>query len=95
MGSLREGDQCEPRDMKIKGGQGGEGTVSAKAPRASMALSRTRNTGCALCNKQAEKRHRKGTGDTGARLQGPGSPGGSAGTDFTRNGIGWEITKGI
>ena len=46
MGSFRERDQLELRDLKTKRGVGGdkEGTVSAKAPRASTTLSRTRNT---------------------------------------------------
>lgn len=47
----------ELRDLKIKMGQGRTG--GTKVPRASMGLSRPRNTTCVLCSKQGGKRCKK------------------------------------
>lgn len=49
IGSFKEHDLFELRDLRIKVGK--EGTGSTKAPRASVGPSGIRNTTCTMCSK--------------------------------------------
>lgn len=90
-GELQREGSVRTERPEDKGGDK-EGTVSAKAPRASTTLSRTRTT---IANKGKGSKKRVQGGGWGQATQGLGSCGEGAGIDFTLNGTGWEIIRGL